>query len=252
MKPNEAIPADMSADRAEGEGKGLARLYRARFSSSDVVRKERVWAILCEDFFSRFVSPKDCVLDIAAGYCEFINNIRCAEKYAYDANPDTARFAAGDVHLVVGDCRDMSQLSAGRFDVVFVSNFFEHLENKRDMDRVLQQVLERLRPGGRLLVLQPNIRYLGARYWDFYDHHTPLTHVSVCEALVKNGFEVELVIPKFLPYTFKSRLPTADWMVRMYLRVRPAQWLMGKQMFVVAVRPREKRNGLEEVKAGGL
>jgi SAM-dependent methyltransferase len=138
------------------------------------------------------------------------------------------------VNFVVGDCRDMSQILAGRFDVVFISNFFEHLENKHDMDRLLQQVRERLRADGRVLVLQPNIRYLGPRYREFYDHHTALTHVSVSEALVKNGFEVELVIPKFLPYTFKSRLPTADWMVRLYLRMR---LLMDKQMFVVAVRP---------------
>ncbi len=216
---------------------GLARLYRARFAPADIAAKDRVWAILCRDFFSRFVNPGDRVLDIAAGYCEFINNIQCAQKYAYDANPDTAGFAARDVTLVVGDCREMSALPEASFDVAFVSNFFEHLENKRDMDTVLKQVFERLRPGGRLLVLQPNIRYLGSSYWDFYDHTTPLTHLSLREALLKNGFEVELLIPRFLPYTFKSKIPSAGWMVRLYLKFRPAWWLLGKQMFAVAVRP---------------
>ncbi len=220
------------------EGASLARLYQVRFSAVDVARKRRVWAILCEEFFSRFVNPADRVLEIAAGYCEFINLIRCAEKQAYDANPDTAGYAAKDVKVVVGDCRDMSMLPAKYFDVVFVSNFFEHLE-RDDIDLVLQQVKERLRPGGRLLVLQPNIRYLGARYWDFYDHRTPLTHLSLREGLLKNGFEVELLIPKFLPYTFKSRFPTADWLVRWYLRMPAAQWLLGKQMFAIAVRPAE-------------
>jgi SAM-dependent methyltransferase len=81
-------------------------------------------------------------------------------KYAYDANPDAARFAAPGVKCVIGDCRDMSALPAAGFDIAFVCNF-EHLENKREIDRVLQQVFQRLRPGGRLLILQPNIRYLG-------------------------------------------------------------------------------------------
>ncbi len=218
-------------------GEGLARLYQARFSASDAARKDRVWAILCEDFFSRFVKQTDRVLEIGAGYCEFINHIRAAERYAYDANPDTRAHAAKEVKVVVGDCRDMSALPAAHFDVVFASNFFEHLESKHDMDLVLEQSRERLRPGGRMLVLQPNIRYLGARYWDYYDHTTPLTHLSMREGLLKNGFDVELLIPKFLPYTFKSALPTAGWMVRLYLRMRPAQWLLGKQMFAVAVRP---------------
>src|ERR1700735_5779961 len=208
---------------------GLARLYRARFSSAEVVKKDKVWAILCEDCFSRFVNQSDRVLEIAPGYCEFINHIKCAEKCAYDANPDTAAYAANDVKVVVGDCRDMSELPCAYFDVAFASNFFEHLESKHDMDLVLQQTIERLRPGGRLLVLQPNIRCLGSRYWDFYDHITPLSHMSLREGLLKNGFEVKLLIPKFLPYSFKSRFPTAKWMVRLYLRMRPAQWLFGKQ-----------------------
>jgi SAM-dependent methyltransferase len=216
---------------------GLSRLYVERFGAEEIAAKERVWAVLCSSFFSRFVRPTDTVLDVAAGYCEFINHIQCREKYAYDANPDVARYAGRDVKVVVGDCRDMSALPASSFDAAFISNFLEHLESKRDIDRVLQQVFERLRPRGRLLVLQPNIRYVGSRYWDFYDHATPLTHLSLREGLVKNGFAIELLVPKFLPYTFKSRIPTARWMVRLYLKARPLWWLLGKQTFAVAVRP---------------
>jgi hypothetical protein len=42
---------------------------------------------------------------------------------------------------------------------------------------------------------------------------------------------------RFLPYTTKSRLPKATWLLRLYLRLRPAQWLFGKQTWVVAERP---------------
>jgi SAM-dependent methyltransferase len=221
----------------ENDAEGLARLYQARFAPAEVAAKERVWAILCKDFFSRFVKPGDRVLDVAAGYCEFINNIECGEKYAYDANPDTARFAARGVKLVAGDCRDMSALPAAAFDVAFVSNFFEHLASKHDVDVVLQQIFQRLRPGGLLLVLQPNLRYVGVKYWDFFDHTVPLTEHSMTEGLVKNGYRIKLMIPRWLPYSFKSKLPTAGWMVRLYLRLPLAWWLLGKQMFVVAERP---------------
>lgn len=226
-----------AASAIDNEARQLARLYQARFSDAEVRAKDRVWSILCRDFFSRYVKRSDRVLDVAAGYCEFINHIECATKVALDANPDVARYAAPGVTVVVGDCRDMTALPAESFDVAFVSNFFEHLETKHELDKVLLQILERLRPGGSLLVLQPNIRYLGSRYWDFYDHFTPLSHLSMQEALIKNGYRIQSVIPKFLPYTFKSKLPAASWMVRLYLSLRPAQWLLGKQMFVVALRP---------------
>ena len=221
----------------DNEARQLTRLYQARFSDADVIVKDRVWTILCRNFFSRYVKPNDRVLDVAAGYCEFINHIECATKVALDANPDISRYAAPGVKVVVGDCRDMSGLPAGSFDVAFVSNFFEHLETKHELDTVLRQIFERLRPGGTLLVLQPNIRYLGSRYWDFYDHFIPLSHLSMQEALIKNGYRIRSVTPKFLPYTFKSKLPASSWMVRLYLNLRPAQWLLGKQMFVVALRP---------------
>jgi SAM-dependent methyltransferase len=215
----------------------IEELYRARFGVDRLASKDAVWSVLCENFLSRFIKPTDRVLDVGAGYCEFINHIRCGEKFAYDLNPDTTRFAACDVRLVLGDCRDMSALEPGSFDVAFVSNFFEHLESKRDMDRVLTEIFERLRPTGRLLIFQPNLRYVGARYWDFYDHVLPLTHESMREGLLKNGFQIETLIPRFLPYTFKSKLPTYEWLVRLYLKVPFAWQLLGKQMFIVAVRP---------------
>jgi hypothetical protein len=113
------------------------------------------------------------------------------------------------------------------------------LPDKKTLDLFLDQVMTALKPGGKYLILGPNLRYLPGRYWDFYDHFTPLSHLSMHEALIKNGFLVEKVLAKFLPYTFKGRLPAAPWMVRLYLKLRPAQWILGKQMFVVAVRPRD-------------
>jgi hypothetical protein len=42
------------------------------------------------------------------------------------------------------------------------------------------------------------------------------------------------VIPRFLPYTTKSRLPQAPWLVSLYLRF-PLVWrILGKQTLVVA------------------
>src|SRR5690606_15766959 len=91
-------------------------------------------------------------------------------------------------------------------DLIFMSNFLEHLPDKRVLLDVLDECRRALRPGGTILILQPNIRYVGPAYWDYIDHHIALTEHSLREALEVSGFEVVKIIPRFLPYTAKSAL----------------------------------------------
>ena len=51
----------------------------------------------------------------------------------------------------------------------------------------------------------PHIRYLAGRCWDYRDHHLPLSHLSLSEALNMSRFAVDEVVPRFLPYTVKDR-----------------------------------------------
>ena len=69
----------------------VQKIYSERFSDQDLIHKQKIWQLLCKHFFQRYVRDSDTVLDIAAGYCEFINNIKCARKIALDINPDTTR-----------------------------------------------------------------------------------------------------------------------------------------------------------------
>ncbi|GIF49558.1 methyltransferase family protein [Asanoa ferruginea] len=218
-------------------GDELAKLYDDRFDAVELESKRVLWEALCRGFFDRYVGPDDTVVDLAAGTCEFSNAIRAKRKIAVDLNPDTPKFAV-DADVVVAPSDDMPQIGDGSVDVVFTSNFFEHLPDKRALLRTLGETRRILRPGGRLLVLMPNLRFVGQRYWDYFDHHLPLTHVSLVEGLRLAGFEVDEVIPRFLPYTVKdSPVPVRPAFVRAYLRLRPAWRVLGRQMFVVARRP---------------
>lgn len=214
----------------------LDKLYQQRFPEAELAQKDSIWKVLCEDFFQHYVAPTDTVVDIGAGYCEFINNIRAARKIAVDINPDVRRFAAPDVQVVNAPCTAI-QIAPSSADVVFMSNFLEHLQSKALVLDTFHESYRILREGGRIIVLQPNIRFLPGEYWDFFDHHTPLTDRSLVEGLRLAGFSPTVVYPRFLPYTTKSRLPKAAALVRLYLRV-PLVWrLLGKQALVVAVKP---------------
>ena len=74
---------------------------------------------------------------------------------------------------------EFGPLLAGSADVVFTSNFLEHLPDKATLELLLDQALLAMKPGGRLLILGPNLRYLPGQYWDFYDHHLGL-HIFHC------------------------------------------------------------------------
>lgn len=214
----------------------LARIYRHRFDDDDLEAKERLWETLCRSFFQQYVQPTDTVLDLGAGSCEFTNHIEAARKIAVDLNPDTAEHARG-AEVLQASSEDLSALGDGCVDVVFTSNFFEHLPDKQSLIATLAEASRVLRPGGRIVVLMPNLRYLPGRYWDYFDHHLPLTHLSLVEALELSGFTVERVVPRFLPYTVKgSRLPVRPRLIRLYLRVPLAWRLLGRQMLVVAHR----------------
>jgi ubiquinone/menaquinone biosynthesis C-methylase UbiE len=195
-----------------------------------------MWKILCRVFFQRYINPQSRVLEIAAGYCEFINNIQATQKIAVDINPDVARYANQDVTIVNSSTTNMDQVRANSVDVVFASNFFEHL-HKDEIVATFQEVHRVLVPGGRFMVLQPNIRFCARDYWMFFDHVTPIDDRAFVEGLEINGFEIVQVIDRFLPYTTKSRLPKALSLVELYLRIPIAWRFFGQQSFLLSRKP---------------
>jgi SAM-dependent methyltransferase len=220
------------------DDKDLAALYRLRFAEAELPRKNAIWKVLCENYFNKFVAPTDTVIDVACGYGEFINNIHAGEKIGIDLNPDTAGHLGSDVHFKARSATEFATEFESRADVVFTSNFLEHLPDKAALEQLLDQVLLSLKPGGRYLIMGPNLRYLPGQYWDFYDHHLGLTHLSLCEALALRGFEIEQCVDRFLPYTTQGALPTHPALVRAYLAFPPAWKFFGKQFFIVARKPR--------------
>jgi SAM-dependent methyltransferase len=212
----------------------LASLYRMRFPGPSLGRKNEVWKVLCRTFFSRFIKPTDVVVDIGCGYGEFINNITAARRVAIDLNPDAQALLNPDVEFHLCAATNLGDAGVSMVDAIFTSNFLEHLPDKATLDIFLGQVRAMLKPGGKYIIMGPNLRYLPGEYWDFYDHHVALTHLSLSEALRLAGFEIEICIDRFLPYTTQTKMPTHPFLVRLYLLFPPAWRLMGKQFLIVA------------------
>jgi SAM-dependent methyltransferase len=175
------------------------------------------------------------VLDPAAGRGEFINAVPAAERWAVDeVDYEEGTFDTG-VRFQVSDIFD-ADLPDAHFDGVFVSNFLEHLPSKESTATFLEGMLRVTAPGGRIAVMGPNFRYCADEYFDCADHTLAFTHVAVEEHLYAAGYRIVRVVPRYLPYSFRGRLPASRALTRAYLRT-PAAWrLLGKQFLVIGER----------------
>lgn len=213
----------------------LQQIYRHRFQGKAEYRTA-LWRVLCK-YFARWIPQDATVLDLGCGYCEFMNNVSAGRKLAMDLNPDARQFAQPTVQVLLQDCSLGWNLTHDGLDVVFSSNFFEHLPSKAALENTLREAYSALKPGARLIAIGPNAKYLAGAYWDFFDHYIPLTHLSLVEVLRKVGFEMDFVQDRFLPYTMSRGQEPPIWTVTLYLKLPLAWRFLGRQFLVVARKP---------------
>lgn len=211
----------------------LAALYRHRHGHENAGFRDAVWEVLCSRVFQQWVPTDGTVVDVGAGRGEFTRAIRARRRIAVDLNPDLPQFV-GDAEVVLASALDLSPIPDGEADAVFSSNLLEHLPSPEDVVRALRDAHRVLRPGGRVIILMPNIAAVGGRFWDYLDHLTPLTDRSLAEALILAGFEVERVTARFVPYAVNRRsVPKSTLALRVYLSL-PFVWrFFGAQMLAV-------------------
>lgn len=216
----------------------LKKLYDNRFDYQQRKAKLALWKILINSFLQKYIDSNSIVLDIGGGYCEFINQVQARKKYLIDLNPDSKKFANPDINVLNFDILAFNEQAPPlpSFDRIFISNFFEHLRDKEELVAVLLFCFKCLKPGGALLVIQPNFKYSAKEYYDFIDHQLPITHISLQEILQTVGFEVDVLIPRFLPFSTKGR-PASTKLLKLYLRLPFLWYFLGGQMFIKASKP---------------
>jgi cyclopropane fatty-acyl-phospholipid synthase-like methyltransferase len=191
-----------------------------------------VWSVVAAHL-ARWVPETAHVLEIGAGYCDWINHVRAARRVGVDLWPELPRYAARGVEAHVLDVTgDLRSLGAGAFDVVLASNVLEHFAPDT-ASQVVADVRALLRHGGRFIIVQPNFRHAWRRYFDDYTHRAIFTDVSLPALLRSRGFAIDHVEARFLPYSMQGAgALVKPWLVRAYLRspIRPR----AGQMLVVA------------------
>lgn len=209
---------------------------------SDDARRDVLWRTLWDAYFKERIAREDCVLDIGAGYGQFINHVQADRRIAVDIWQGMVEQLAPGVEPLVGDLDVLDRLGAKSVDYAFASNIFEHI-TKEKFATVLTTLHKKLSSKGTLTILQPNYAYAYREYFDDYTHVSVWSHISLADFLEAHGYEVIEQHPKFLPLTIKSRLPVSPFLIKAYLKspIKP----MGKQMLFVA---KPKLANIQEVK----
>ncbi len=207
------------------------RIYEYRFRDVDQGSRQRVWNQIGPHVHELMGAP-NVVLDPAAGHCEFVNSIPQAERWVVDSVEHPADVDSS-VKCIVSDIFD-ADLPQEYFDGVFVSNFLEHLPTNEHVATFLEKMHGCVSAGGSIAVLGPNFRYCARHYFDFADHSLPMSHLAVVEHLYAARFDPVLVVPRYLPISFRGRFPASATLARLYLKL-PLMWrVLGKQFLIVA------------------
>lgn len=197
--------------------------------------RAKVWRALCR-YLARWVDPQAGLLDLGAGYGDFSRFSAASEKWALDMNPELISHWEPGVRPLIQSALDPLPLASGSLGAVFASNFFEHF-TKEEGARILFELRRVLKPGGKLIIVQPNFRLEPRRYFDDYTHQTIYTDEGFCGLLRASGFNLVRCEPRFTPFTLKSRWPKAEWLVDLYLRL-PFRPFAGQ--FLAIAEPAEK------------
>ncbi|MFQ3581193.1 MAG: class I SAM-dependent methyltransferase [Chloracidobacterium sp.] len=213
----------------------LREQYHRRFAPLARYRSE-VWKVILESYLQEKIGYNKIVLDLGCGWGEFINNVQASKKYAIDLNSDGKIHLSREICFINSDSATDWPLENESVDVIFTSNFFEHLISKHELLLTLKQAFRCLKTNGKIICMGPNIKYIGKAYWDFFDHHLPLSHLSVIEGLELAGFRVTSTHPKFLPYTMAHGLRPPIFLVKLYLQLPMLWMLFGKQFLITATK----------------
>lgn len=213
----------------------LKDLYEVRFDEREISAKQGVWDEIAR-YLQRYVDPALPLLDLGCDRGHFVRAIHASERWATDIR-DMRSALPADVRFVRSSGLDLdAAVPVSHVGTVFMSNYLEHLDSSDAVIKQLSIARQLLVSGGRLIILQPNIRLVGPRYWDFIDHRVAMTERSLLEAAELAGLRTQKLVTRFLQYSTKGRLPSTPLLARAYLAFPPAWRIMGKQTLYVGVR----------------
>lgn len=152
------------------------------------------------------------LLDYGCGTGHFLAQARRSgwQVTGLEPNPRARQDAAARVGQPIQEPAALATLPAGSFDVITLWHVLEHVHALQD---TLTQLIDKLAPGGRLLLAVPNPDSLDAQhyrqYWAAYDVPRHLYHfvpATMQQLLARHGLRISQTLPLAMDAYYVSML----------------------------------------------
>src|SRR6266852_5209367 len=171
--------------------------FRAPSAGVKCSKKLEANTVPRESFGSGRGSSADCISGctfssqcaMRSGFTSSAHFSAASPKWALDVNPDLIAHWEENVQPLIQSALEPLPLPNDSLGTVFASNFFEHF-TAADGARILLELRRVLKPGGRLIVVQPNFRLEPRRYFDDYTHQTIYTDEGFSDFLRSLGWKM--------------------------------------------------------------
>lgn len=192
--------------------------------------RKRVWREIVR-FVASDVQQIETLIELGAGYCDFINQFPATQKIAFEINPEMATYADKNIDFRLEDAiSGIQNIESKSVDLIFASNFLEHLE-EAELNQLLPEVVRCLKSDGQMIIIQPNYSLCAKNYFNDPTHKLIMSDKNLESYINPYGLRVVKLIPNVLPFSLKTRLPKWPLLVRLYLAspVKP----FGAQMYAI-------------------
>lgn len=206
--------------------------YASRFQFNPI--RQLVWREIIK-YESKYIPPHAIIVDLGAGYCDFINMVHGQKRFAVDYSPELEKYVGQGVYAVHNVVTDLSPIETGTVDIIHASNILEHLTDS-ELDQTFSEICRILKPQGRIIIMQPNYFLKPRHYFDDPTHKKVFSHTALRNFLVSKDFEIILEKPRFLPFSMASHsslIPRflIPWIVRAYI-YSPYKPFAGQMLFI--------------------
>ena len=188
------------------------------------------------DKLARYLSSKyklangSKILDLGCGRAEFLRGfIRCGlDGYGVDQSL-IGKSICPEAEILQSDLESKPlPYEDDSFDVIFSKSVLEHFYYP---DKLVEEMLRILKPGGRMIAMVPDWESIYKVFYDDYTHRTPFTITSLRDIFLIHGFN-DVTVKKFRQLPFLWAMP----------------WLRPFVAFVSLIAPRALRSYSKLVK----
>tara|TARA_B100000989_G_C19530264_1_gene469255 strand:- start:20 stop:703 length:684 start_codon:yes stop_codon:yes gene_type:complete len=173
---------------------------------------------LIKYLFNRYQMKKDQkILEIGCGRGEFLNEFinLGLDGYGVDLSDFSEKFFQNLNFKKVDMSNDKLPYEDNFFDIIYSKSFIEHFYYP---DKIFQEAYRVLKPGGIIITLTPEWKYIYKSFYDDFTHRSPFTKTSLADIHTMNEFRsvrVESFIQ--LPILFEKNIFTNFFLMMSYM-----------------------------------